>query len=246
MYIDALVASGGVALVSVIGVFFFGGNSLSRLTSFILPVAVGTFLSVVFFELIPEAIEISEVWGSVGVATGFLFFYLLSHLIRTYHHHHDEECHEEDTRSGALLMLLGDAVHNISDGIVIGAAFLISPITGIVATIGIVLHEVPQEIAEFGVLLHAGYTKTQAAIYNFLSATSIVIGTAMAILFSSYITDALGILLGIAAGNLLYIAASDILPGLRQDHHTRGTFWKSFTATVAGMAVMAAILLSSH
>lgn len=243
----ALIAATSIALLSVVGSIIWGRAAvLARASKVILPIAVGTFLSVVFFELIPEALHEAGTLGSVAIAGGFLFFYLLSHLLRTYHHHHGEDCHDEDTRHGASLMLIGDAIHNFADGIVIGSAFLVNPTVGVVTALGIALHEVPQEIAEYGVLLRAGYSKMQATFSNLLSASTVILGTFLTFFFSLYLESSIGILIGIAAGNLLYIAASDILPALHEEHAGNHSFWKPFLATLLGMILMSSLLIWSH
>jgi zinc and cadmium transporter len=239
----ALAAALGIALISLLGALLLGQNALTnRLGRFILPFAVGTFLSVAFFELIPEALHESETWGPYAIAAGFLFFYVLSHIVRTYHHHHDDHCQDEGTKAAASLVLTGDAIHNFADGIVIAAAFLVDPMVGVAATLGIALHEIPQEIAEYAILIRAGYSKTKAALYNLLSASSVILGVAIAYLSLSYAEGLLGILIGIAAGNLLYIAASDVIPELHHDHLHSGSFWRSFAATLLAMVLMGLLL----
>jgi zinc and cadmium transporter len=244
----ALIAALVIAALSVSGTVFFGRtHRAERLGRFILPFAVGTFLSVAFFELIPEALHEAETYGPYAIAAGFLFFYALSHVVRTYHHHHDDHCKDEGTKAAASLVLAGDAIHNFADGIVIAAAFLVDPMVGIAATVGIAFHEIPQEIAEYAILIRAGYSRTKAALYNFLSALSIVAGVIAAYLSLSYAEGLLGILLGIAAGNLLYIAASDVIPELHDEHARGASFWRSFGATILAMAVMGTLLaLAGH
>lgn len=243
----ALIASLCIATLSVLGTVFFARTSRAeRLGRFILPFAVGTFLSVAFFELIPEALHESEAYGSYAIAAGFLFFYALSHIVRTYHHHHSDHCKDEGTKSAASLVLIGDAIHNIADGIVIAAAFLVDPMVGIAATIGIAFHEIPQEIAEYTILIRAGYSRAKAALYNFISALSITLGVAVAYISITYAEGFLGILLGIAAGNLLYIAASDVIPELHDEHARGASFWRSFAATLFAMVLMGILLSAVH
>ena len=187
MILEALAAACGVALLSLIGVAVFGKKGhLTGAHRYIVPVAIGVFLGVVFFELIPETLEAGGEFGSVPIALGFIAFYLLSYLLHTYHHHHDDHCDDDgcEDRAGASMLLIGDAVHNIADGIVIATAFLVNPAVGIATTVGIALHEIPQEIAEFGVLLRAGYSRSQAALYNFLSASAVIFGTALSLFFA--------------------------------------------------------------
>jgi zinc and cadmium transporter len=244
---ESFVASGCIALLSLIGVFVFGKSGHLRGTHrFIIPVAIGVFLGVIFFELIPETLKGSEFYGGVAIVLGFLSFYALSHYLRTYHHHHGDE-HQGDNchnKKGASLLLIGDAIHNIADGVVIASAFLLNPAVGVAATVGIVLHEIPQEIAEYGVLIKAGYTQKRALFYNFLSASSIFLGVLLSALFASF-GDFVWILTGLAAGNLLYIAASDMIPELNHNNHG-DHFIKTFLSTVFGLVIIVSLLTWSH
>ena len=239
---EAIIASAVVALVSVTGIFIFRNKGyMTGAHRFILPVAVGVFLGIVFLELVPETLAMSSS-GALAILGGFLGFYLLSHLLSTFHHHH----HDDDTcsKDGARMLLWGDAVHNAADGVVIATAFLVNPALGIITTIGVILHELPQEIAEFGVLVQAGYSKRRAAMLNLLSASSVVVGTAVTLFFSSVMGDYVWILTGIAAGNLLYIATSDFIPELREKH--RAHFYQTFLMTILGVAFIAVTLQFSH
>lgn len=240
--IEAIIAAVIVALLSLVGVFFFGGKHSKKIHTFVLPVAVGVFLGVVFFELIPETIEMSHERGPIAIAVGFLGFYLLSHFLRTFHHHHHR--HDDCVGEGASMLLVGDTIHNIADGIVIATAFVVDPTIGIATTIGIALHEIPQEIAEFGVLIQSGYTKSKALFYNFISALSIVFGTLLTFIFLQSFASWLPILTGIAAGNLLYIAASDLIPELRESHQNH--FWQTFFATLLGVIFIGVIIDLTH
>jgi zinc and cadmium transporter len=199
----ALIAALCIALVSLMGAFLFGSAlSFMKTSRIILPIAVGTFLSVVFVELIPETLEKDARFGSMAIIVGFLFFYALSHVLRTYHHHHTapSDCEHVHAGKSAPLILMGDAIHNFADGIVIASAFLIDPTVGMVTAIGIALHEIPQEIAEFGILLQTGYSKGKAAFYNFISASSVLVGVLFAWFFLTYAENFMGILIGLAAG----------------------------------------------
>lgn len=249
MLFDALLASLAIAALSLAGVFIFGARGhIAGTNRYIIPIAIGVFLGVVFFELIPETLEAAGTLGSIAIAGGFLAFYLLSHLLHTYHHHHDS--HEEDAcsedRKGASLLLIGDAVHNLADGVVIATAFLVNPAVGVATTIGVALHEIPQEIAEFGVLLRAGYSKRRAALYNFLSASSVVLGVIITFVVATTIEGYVWVLTGIAAGNLLFIAASDLIPNLAEEHQQNGRFLNSFIMTLLGLVVIVSLLEWSH
>jgi zinc and cadmium transporter len=245
MPLEALIAALCISLLSLVGAFFFGNKGASHQAHrFIVPVAIGVFLGVIFFELIPETLHGSEFYGAASIAAGFLSFYLLAHFLRTYHHHHEEEHDACEEKRGATMLLFGDGIHNIADGVVIASAFLLNPVVGIATTIGIALHEIPQEIAEYGILLHAGYSRKKALFYNFLSASSIFIGVLIASLFAHF-GEYLWILTGLAAGNLLYIVASDMIPELNETtHHSH--FKQTFLSTLLGLIAIVSLLTWSH
>ncbi len=240
----ALAASVVVASLSLIGALFLGTSiSTERLHRTILPGAVGIFLGVIFFELVPETIEASELWGPVAILFGFLGFYLLSHYLDTYHHHHTTD-HDDCAHGGARRLLIGDAVHNFADGIVIATGFLVNPVVGLLTTVGIALHEIPQEIAEYGILRSLGYSAKKALSRNFLSATTVVLGVLVTYLFGEALHEYIFVLTGIAAGNLLYIATADLIPELRHSH--REHFTRTFITTLIGVVLIGGIIITSH
>jgi zinc and cadmium transporter len=247
---EALVASLIVSGVSMVGILFFMNRRVreSEFSPF-LPLSIGAFLGVTFFELLPEAFHETEL-ASVAIAVGFLGFFLLSRVLKEYHHHHrigDEHAHADaHHHERGALVLLGDGVHNIADGIVIAIAFSISTELGVATTIGIILHEVPQEIAEFYILLRAGYSRARALLYNFLSALSVVLGTILTTLFIEQFETWVGVLIGVAAGNLLYIAASDLLPSLTNTHVSRNEFVRQSSLVIIGLIAIASLITYTH
>lgn len=243
MIFEALIASICISLISLVGVFFFGNKGYMTGTHrFILPASVGIFLGIIFFELIPETFAMSPDFGAFAILGGFLGFYLFSNILDTYHHHHFDHA-DLCGSNGAQKLLVGDAIHNFSDGIIIATAFIVDPTVGIITTIGIALHEIPQEIAEFSVLMHSGCTRSKATLYNFLSATTIIIGTAVTYIFSEFFGTYLFVLIGIAAGNLLYIATADLLPELQKNHNHH--FIQTFCATIGGVLLIVGLLFIS-
>lgn len=235
---EAIIASVTISLISLIGVFVWGKQGhVNGTHHFILPTAVGVFLGIVFLELIPETLLASPEWGPVAIMAGFLGFYLLSQILDTYHHHHDNTHADDCNRGGARKLLIGDSIHNFADGLVIATAFMIDPAVGVLTTIGIALHEIPQEIAEYGVLLHSGYSRSKALFYNFCSSLMVTFGVIAMVLFSEFFTDSIFVLIGIATGNLLYIATADLIPELRENH--RHHFIQTFTATLLGVCIIA-------
>ncbi|MCA9357581.1 ZIP family metal transporter [Candidatus Nomurabacteria bacterium] len=245
LILQALGVAGLVALVSVVGVFFFGQDKrLIGIERYAIPVAVGVFLSLILFELIPETVSASAEWGGIVVAIGFIAFYILAHKLHTkYHHLEAEGC---DQKGAATLILVGDGIHNIADGVILGAAFLADPAIGIATAVGLALHEIPQEIVEFGILLRAGYTRKRAVVLNLLSACGIFIGTFLVMFLAQYVIDYVWILTSFAAGNLLFLAASDLLPRIHGNLSHYGSIWNSTIAIVIGFVLMTSVLSWSH
>ena len=174
--------------------------------------AAGALIATAFLDLLPEASELKE--GPqifLFSLLGFVSFFFAEKYIRLFHYHHG---HGE--KPSTLLVLAGDGIHNFVDGVAIAVAFLVSIPLGIVTTIAVASHEIPQEIADMGVLLANGLPKTRALIFNFLSAITALIGAISAFLLAGRIEGYLYIFLAIAAGHFIYIAASDLIPELHE------------------------------
>lgn len=245
MILEAIGASILVAIVSLVGVLFFSNNKkIGGSQKYVVPLAVGVFLSLVLFELIPETLELSPTYGGIVVALGFISFYILSSFLhKKYHCSEDYEC---DKKGAAILLLIGDAIHNIADGVILGGAFLIDPAIGFATAIGLALHEIPQEIVEFGVLIRAGYSRKKAALLNLLSASSIVIGTLIVLIVADHAGEYIWILTGVVAGNLLFLAASDLLPRIHGNVKEYGSIWNSATLILLGFFLMTGVLSWTH
>jgi zinc and cadmium transporter len=244
---EPIIAAFAISLLSLVGVFVsqkYAGKTAFH--AIFLPLSIGLFLGVTFFELLPEAFEAHE-HANVAVVVGFLGFLLLSRLLYEYHHHHTPDEHDAAHRGRGSLILIGDGVHNLADGVVIVAAFAIDPALGVLTTFAVALHEIPQEIAEYSVLLSAGYSRARALFYNFLSASSIIVGALASLGFMQAFESSFGLLLGLAAGNLLYIAASDLLPELVSEKRaTRGSFVNQFALVCLGCALIGFLIFVSH
>lgn len=242
---EALGAAILVVAASLVGVFFFGNSGrLEGVQRYVVPVAVGVFLSLVLYELIPETLAQSPKYGGLVVAAGFIAFYVLAQVLhKRYHHLEAEDC---DRRGAAALLLVGDAIHNIADGVVLGGAFLLDPTIGFATALALALHEVPQEIVEFGVLIRGGYTRAQAALYNFGSASSIILGVILIMVLSEHASEYVWLLTGFAAGNLLFLAASDLLPRIHGNLKNYGSIWNAAIAIVIGFMVMTIVLDWTH
>lgn len=245
MLIDAIIASLLVAAASLVGAFIFGNSAIViKSERYLVPLTVGVFLSLVLFELIPETLLTAPELGGIAVMIGFVGFYILSNMLHK--HYHNKNVEDCDKKSAASLVLIGDAVHNLADGFILGGAFLVDPAVGVAVAFGLALHEIPQEIVEFGVLMRAGYTRGQAALRNLLSASSIVVGTIIIILIAEHADEYVWILTGFAAGNLLFLAASDLLPRIHGTVKEHGGIYGSAAAIIIGFAVMSGVIYYTH
>ncbi len=136
--------------------------------------------------------------------------------------------------------LIGDSIHNFIDGIIITASYLVSIHVGVITTIAILSHEIPQELGDFGVLIHGGFKKTRALLFNFLTGLTAVAGAILGYIASGYMEDFTGILIPFAAGGFIYIAASDLIPELHREKDMKKSML-AFVMFIAGIIFMAAI-----
>ena len=181
----------------------------------ILGFAIGALIGVSFFEIIPEAAERLGLQGAFWyVAAGIVMFFTLEKLLRWYHHH---EGHGEELRPFATLVLLGDAIHNFIDGVIIAVSFLVSYPLGVATTLAVVLHEIPQEVADFAVLIRGGYGRSRALWLNFLISLTTIAGALVGYALGRTVEVFLPSLLGIVAGSFLYIALSDLIPETHEE-----------------------------
>ena len=245
MIFEALIAAVVIALTSILGALFFGNSQqLIGIQRFVVPVAVGILLSLVLYELIPETLAEAPTYGGIIVALGFIAFYVLAnYLHQRFHALAGEDC---DRKTAASLLLIGDSIHNMADGVILGTAFLIDPAVGVATAVGLALHEIPQEIVEFGVLIRAGYTRSQAIVRNLISASSIVLGTLLTIALAEIAEGYLWIITGIAAGNLLFLAASELLPRIHGNLKNYGSIWNATMAIISGFVLMTGIITWAH
>ncbi len=186
-----------------------------RLARYATPFAAGALLAAAFFDLLPEAIEaLAEGAAFRWLLGGLVLFFVLEHFLQWFHHHHE---HDNGSRPTAPLIIVGDSLHNFIDGLAIGAAFLISVPTGIVTTLAVAAHEIPQEVGDFGLLLKAGYSRAQVLKINVLSALMTVVGALLVFWLGTEHSVPLGELLAITAGMFIYIAASDLIPDIHKN-----------------------------
>ncbi|HAQ02643.1 hypothetical protein A2467_00500 [Candidatus Nomurabacteria bacterium RIFOXYC2_FULL_36_8] len=217
-YLYAFISVLVVSLVSLVGVFSLSLKEevLRKYINFFISLAIGALLGDAFIHIIPEAFNgnLGSNLSSILVIAGILLFFVIEKFIHW--HHHGEDKDEEHIHPVGKLVLFTDGFHNLIDGAIIGASFLVSPHVGIATTIAVVLHEIPQEIGDFAVLIHAGYTKKRALWLNFLSALASILGLMIVFIFGNIVDGVASIFIPIAAGGFIYIAVADLIPELHK------------------------------
>lgn len=234
-----------VSLISLIGVITFAINSkfLNKILLLLVSFSTGSLFGAAFLHLIPEALEQIEspITVSLFILGGILVFFILEKFVKWRHCHvygicsvHDEH---KNPSSFAIMNLIGDGFHNFLDGLIIGASYMIDVYLGFSTTIAIILHEIPQEISDFGVLVHGGYKRTKALLLNFSVALASILGVIISLVFGSNITGFSIVLLPIAAGGFIYIAGSDLIPELHKEFDTKKSLLQ-FLSLIAGIGLM--------
>ena len=251
-----IVATVSVSLISFVGALTlsFSKKNLEKILLVLVALAAGGLLGGAFLHLIPEALhEFTELHGHdassilfLFVLIGFCLFLLTEQFLHWHHGHHGEHCcgdvhHKGKKKELSTMILFGDGMHNLIDGLVIGAAFMVSLETGIIATVAVMLHELPQEIGDFGVLVYSGMTRLKALLFNFLSGLTAVAGGVIAFFFSNMAQDVALYILPIAAGGFIYLAASDLIPEIKHGKDMR-RMALHFGVMVLGIALMYLLL----
>jgi zinc and cadmium transporter len=234
-----------VSLISLIGIFtlFLNKDLPKKMLLFLISFSVGGLFGDAFIHLLPESFEKlgADLTTSLYIVSGILIFFVLEKFIRWRHCHFaaPEEC----PRPVAAMNLVGDSVHNLIDGMLIGASYTVSIPIGISTTLAIILHEIPQELGEFGVLVHSGLSVKKAIVFNFLSALTPILGGAIISLFAgSHIEGYSSILLPITAGGFIYIAGSDLIPELQHECKLSISVLQ-FISIILGVGIMALLVL---
>ena len=260
MFIPALYAIISVvvvSLISIIGLIALSLNehTLRKIIFVLVSLAVGALFGDAFIHLIPEAYADSPntTITSLLIIGGFLAFFILEKFLHFHHthgegdsHHSEDDCtHEAHAQQRkhplGYMVLVADSFHNFIDGIIIGISYLISIEIGIASTIAIMLHEIPQEIGDFGILIHSGFTRIKALLLNLLSALVAIIGVIIVLLVGESVETLITWALPVAAGGFIYIAASDLVPELHKTKDPRRSFIQ-FIAILAGIGAMLLLL----
>jgi zinc and cadmium transporter len=231
-----------VSLISLIGVvtLALSDKLLKKILLALVGLAAGTLIGGAFLPLIPEALHEFENHADhdtlfIFVLVGFVIFFILEKML--WRHCHDKDC---KIHTFAYINLAGDGIHNFIDGLIIAAGFLASVEIGLITTLAVAVHEIPQEIGDFGVLVHGGFAKKKALVFNLISALTALIGG----IIGFYLIPELGefqlYIIPIAAGGFIYIAAADLVPELHKEKRVSRTVL-AFTMFIVGIFLMWAV-----
>ena len=230
---------GGVLSVTIAAVFAL--NAKAAQVPVLISYAVGALLGAVFIEVLPHAFALATSMRAMAatILGGILAFFVLEKLV-LWRHCHEEQCEAHDPpipvahdhgRSGSMI-LIGDTFHNFVDGVLVAAAFLANTELGIVTALAIIAHEIPQEVGDFVILLHSGYTKRAALFFNMLSSVAMVLGGVLAYFALQTLQSWVPPLLGLAAASMLYVSVADLIPGLHRRPELRATAQQVFLITL--------------
>lgn len=233
-----------ISTISLIGVFLLSlkGEFLKKYIFIFISLAVGSLLGDAFIHLIPEALEgpLNSNIISVLIIFGMVIFFIIEKFFHW--HHHGEDKNETHIHPVGNLVLFSDGVHNLIDGIVIGISFIVSIPVGIATTIAVILHEIPQEVGDFTVLLHSGYSKKRALWLNFLSGLTAIFGVVIAFILGQAGEGLIIWILPLAAGGFIYIAVADLIPELHKTKELKHSLFQ-IIALIAGVLAMLALTL---
>lgn len=232
-----------VSLISLIGVVTLSikAEKLNQFLIYMIAFSAGALFGDAFIHLLPEAA------GKVGfglnislyILTGIAFSFIVEKIIHWRHCHHPTT--QDHPHPFAYLNLFGDGVHNFIDGLIIAAAYMASIPVGIATTLAVILHEIPQEIGDFGVLLHGGFSKSKALVLNFFTALTAVLGTVIALTLGQYLEGLEIFLVPFAAGSFIYIAGADLIPEIHKEVKVSKSVGQFLTFAL-GVAIMVLLI----
>ncbi|HZX12360.1 MAG TPA: ZIP family metal transporter [Candidatus Nanoarchaeia archaeon] len=247
----------GVSLITMVGLFsfFIKDEYLKKALPFLVAFAVGSLLGDAFIHLIPGAVE--ELGAGLEVSLlvigGIIVSFIVEKIIHWRHCHvmygsiehcrdHSHHTHFHAHEPLRWMNLIADGVHNFIDGVVIGASYLVSVPVGLATTLAVVFHEVPQELGDFGILMHTGLSKARALWYNFLFGLTSVVGAVLVVVIGKAVEELIPLMLPFAAGSFVYIASSDLIPELQKEVRVQQSVLQ-LAAFLLGIAIMVMLLL---
>ncbi len=233
-----------VSLLSFIGILFVTINKqkLSKIILFLVSFAAGSLFGDAFIHLLPEAFEkiSNNLRTSLLVSAGILIFFILEKFVRWRHCHIPTS--QKHPHPIVTMNLIGDLVHNLIDGLIIGASYSVSIPIGLATTLAVIMHEIPQEIGDFGVFIHGGLSIKRALLLNFASALTAVLGGIISLIIGPLVSDYAIILLPLTAGGFIYIAGSDLIPELK-GCETASASILQLISMACGIGIMALLII---
>ncbi|MFA5258727.1 MAG: ZIP family metal transporter [Candidatus Pacearchaeota archaeon] len=233
-----------ISLISLIGVFTLKikQEKLKTILIYLISFSAGALFGDAFIHLLPELIEEKgfTIISALSILFGILIFFILEKFV------HWQHCHmpisSNHVHPFAYMNLVGDALHNFIDGLVIAASYLVSVPVGIATTSAVLLHEIPQEIGDFGVMLHGGLSRAKALTLNFLTALTAVLGVIIGLILNDFIENIQLFIIPIAIGGFIYIAGSDLIPELHKETDIKRSIIQIITF-ILGVLIMLSLLL---
>ncbi len=220
-----------------------------KISHYLASFAAGVLLGAAFLDLLPEALHEGEERGVnifLWTLVGIILFFLVERTIHWFHHHEEHHEHHKETKTTIPLIIIGDTLHNFIDGVVIAATFMISIPLGITTSLAVFAHEVPQEIGDFGLLLHKGLKRKKIILVNLISAASAFLGAGIAYVSGNILGDYIPIFLAITAGLFIYIASSDLIPEIHYEKRKKAAIIESILLILGIVVILISTSLFGH
>ena len=220
-----------------------------KISHFLASFAAGTLLGTAFFDLLPEAAHKAEETGIdifLWTLLGIVIFFLIERFIHWFHHHEDFHDNKDEKKSTIPLVIIGDTIHNFIDGVVIAATFMVNIQLGIFTTLAVFAHEIPQEIGDFGLMLHKGLSRKKIIIVNVVSSAVAFIGAILTYLLGNVLEGYLPIFLALTAGFFIYIAASDLIPEIHHERRRGYALIESLMLILGIIIILISVSLLEH
>ncbi|OGI17667.1 MAG: hypothetical protein A3J63_02620 [Candidatus Moranbacteria bacterium RIFCSPHIGHO2_02_FULL_40_12b] len=244
LWIYTLVSVVIVSLISLIGVFTLSisQEKLKKFLIYFVSLSAGTLLGDAFIHLIPESYKngANAILAPLSILSGILVFFILEKFLH-WRHCHDVAC-DDHPHPFSYVILMGDTLHNFIDGLVIAASYLVSIPVGLATTLAVILHEIPQEVGDFGSLIYGGFTRAKALLFNFGTALSAILGAIIVLIINIDTTRVTNFLIPFAAGGFIYIASSDLIPEIHKQTELKKSFGQLIMFLI-GIGLMAALIL---
>lgn len=237
-----LVSTFLVSLISLIGIvtFLVKEKQLHRILFYLIGFSAGALIGGAFLHILPESLEQnSSMFVFSWLIAGIVLFFSMERYFFWRHCHEEGKC---QVHSFTYLNLIGDGFHNFLDGMIIAASFMVSVQVGIVTTLAVIFHEIPQELGDFGVLVYGGFSKSKALFFNFISALAAMVGALVGYFIAGAASGFSSIILPLTAGGFIYIATSDLIPELHKESDLKRSTL-AFAAFLCGIGFMAATKL---